>query len=1229
MKKTTLLPLFLFFQFLFLNGFLLNAQNLLQNPGFEGPYGTPEYPGSAVPYFYNPNWNGNPASNVTFSSSTMAHSGAASQKIAISTINGYCYYAQKITVKGPRILKASVWIKADSNTTVEFSLRARLVGNNPFIATKSYVVISADGWQKIEIIGDLGEMRASECFVKPNTSTELDFFINFSSGPNNVYIDDASVIDVTNSINALPNLLKNSDFEGAYQTSGLAKSFSYNGVISSPNITFGKDISNHHSGDASQKIAVTTVASTASYTQSLRVPQNRVVKASIWVMATTSGTITPSFNLILRSLTPTGTPNIIATQTNNVATSAGWQKFEIIGNLGMLVSNNTTTDNLELAIQFNTRSTFYIDDATVQEVTNTIYTNPNLLVNTEFEGEYGTSGENLGCASPYLFNPGWNLNPSSVMSCSKNSLPAMSHSGATCQQINVSSLPAGAISHFLQGFTIPKNKTIKATVWVKSNSSSPVTVEFMLRSRKAGNPTITTRTYTLDSAAGWQMLEIIGNTAELVDPFANNIDFLINFKSIGDILVDDAYVSDVTGNSSSVLNLLTNANFEDEYGDLCLANPYSYNPNWESSSSIYNFSRDTENPHTGKACQKIEVTTMKDYFYIFQGVNVKGRRTFKGIAWVRSTAANPAEIDFTLRSRLPNDPTISSTRTLIVGTEWQKIEIIGSLGSYPVTDNQNYIMEFFINLRKPGVLYIDDVSITDVTDEINKTPLLTSNEIIPAHFFGLHINQLGTHNTWPSINFGMLRLWDSGTKWSEVQNNQLDNPNNPTNDDNWYWDSFEAYVNKRNLSVTTAHPCDIIYTLGISPSWASSAANCTNIGCKSVNLISDWQNYVQKIVSKYGDDIKYWEIWNEVEIFFSEGTNGVSLLDLARSAYTIIKGNNSNNVVLSPNFISSKAASDFIYKCNGNYPFDVFSFHQYTDKRPENEIGVWYGYRNMLDNFGMNSMPMWNTEGSNTRGFEVPAAQHDISESQGAVSRAFILQWAYGIKNFNWYFWEPYVHIDTVNPANNDIWADKGTELSVKSSPIAIPTISIGGTAYKETVNWLVGKQMINKKVDINNTWTITLFNPTTTKNEFIVWNADNLPKSYTIPVAWGTGIKKRDLTGLETAITTSSISVNAAPILIVPSIANTIASRLANKIVEDITVYPNPNSGIFSVNIDKIGNSYTGSIYNIIGQIVSDNLKLEGGSNTINLKNINTGVYFLRITDEEINTSSIKFIVK
>ena len=81
-----------------------------------------------------------------------------------------------------------------------------------------------------------------------------------------------------------------------------------------------------------------------------------------------------------------------------------------------------------------------------------------------------------------------------------------------------------------------------------------------------------------------------------------------------------------------------------------------------------------------------------------------------------------------------------------------------------------------------------------------------------------------------------------------------------------------------------------------------------------------------------------------------------------------------------------------------------------------------------------------------------------------------------------------------------------------------------------------------------------------------------------------------------------------------------------------DISLYPNPNNGEFQLNLDNVdAGIYNVSVKNIVGQNVYQNVINVTGSYNANVKlaNMQNGIYFMEILNNNGDTSVIRFVVK
>src|SRR5208283_3127318 len=115
---------------------------------------------------------------------------------------------------------------------------------------------------------------------------------------------------------------------------------------------------------------------------------------------------------------------------------------------------------------------------------------------------------------------------------------------------------------------------------------------------------------------------------------------------------------------------------------------------------------------------------------------------------------------------------------------------------------------------------------------------------IGRRFFGLHAHNSNTD--WPSVStrvnpFGLVRLWDDGVAWAQIEQNQ----GNPD------WTFLDTY-----MKLAQANGIAVLYEVASTPTWASSDPEDTS--CKyapgSCDAPASWQtfdDFVTALVSRY------------------------------------------------------------------------------------------------------------------------------------------------------------------------------------------------------------------------------------------------------------------------------------------------------------------------------------------------------------------------------------------
>jgi hypothetical protein len=76
----------------------------------------------------------------------------------------------------------------------------------------------------------------------------------------------------------------------------------------------------------------------------------------------------------------------------------------------------------------------------------------------------------------------------------------------------------------------------------------------------------------------------------------------------------------------------------------------------------------------------------------------------------------------------------------------------------------------------------------------------------------------------------------------------------------------------------------------------------------------------------------------------------------------------------------------------------------------------------------------------------------------------------------------------------------------------------------------------------------------------------------------------------------------------------------------QSITLYPNPNDGQFNLNIWEAG---TLIIYNSLGQLIHNERITNSGIKTLSLPQVESGVYYIRFTNEQQQTEQLRFVIQ
>lgn len=296
---------------------------------------------------------------------------------------------------------------------------------------------------------------------------------------------------------------------------------------------------------------------------------------------------------------------------------------------------------------------------------------------------------------------------------------------------------------------------------------------------------------------------------------------------------------------------------------------------------------------------------------------------------------------------------------------------------------------------------------------------------VKERFFGMHVASV-TAEPWPTVPIGSLRIWDH---WPYVSWASLHRAPNT-----FAWESLDALVEKAGR-----RGVEIVYTFGYVPPWASSqpAGACETVTpgtCYPPDL-SAWRDFVNAIVARYGDRIRYWELWNEPNAKNFWSGHPEDLAAMAEIAYPIIKAAGGTVLSPAPQGMNSDRWLQQYFRAGGHRYTDVVSFHGYLHGPPELIVTLTRKIAAITQEYGLGNKPLWDTEhswGNSTWPFG------DTQENQSVwLARFILLSAASGIDRSFWYMWDS---------------AEWGTLFDRKRRVCLKPA-----RAYREIHSWLVG----------------------------------------------------------------------------------------------------------------------------------------------------------------------------
>jgi hypothetical protein len=385
---------------------------------------------------------------------------------------------------------------------------------------------------------------------------------------------------------------------------------------------------------------------------------------------------------------------------------------------------------------------------------------------------------------------------------------------------------------------------------------------------------------------------------------------------------------------------------------------------------------------------------------------------------------------------------------------------------------------------------------------------------VPPTLFGMHF--ISPSTPWPTIPIGAEGK-GTRTGWPYIQATC----SSPCS--TFDWSTLDAWVSEAKV-----HNIDVMYAFYSVPPWA--AADPTS--CKSaypggpplcssmVSNISDWDNFVAALVTRYKGAIYAYELWNEPNIAFTGTIN--DMIALTQDAYSIIRSIDPTARILSPS--GDAAYMDSYWSNGGLTTYDVLTFHAYPNPGvdiPEGLTGFLFQTTMLpvFKKYGLSTKPIWDTEGS--WGDTSAGTITDNTLRSAFIARWYLLHWSEGVSRVYWYAWD--------NSAWGTLW---------KASTGAQPAAD----AFGQIQSWMLGTTMssacvMQSGVDYTKpaTWTCGLTRPNGYQ-ALVLWNTGG-NTSYTVPAQY---TQYKTLSGTISKVPSNRIiMIGTSPLLVESSLPN------------------------------------------------------------------------------------------